>query len=1309
MSDVEIMDKSRLAQLSFIILFCLAGCDISPEDTGLTSSSGLVNKGVMSNAEVTAYKAGTLEFVKRTYTNSDGTFVFENLDYQGVIYVEVTTTSQTLSTCDATTGCGEFKDGLKLPGEYDKNLNGVVDFGDIHYYNDPNFKLTSFINPNFNDLENFGEFAVTPLTHIAAQRIISEGVGTATGVDTINAQVAELFGLEGVDITRLVPPDVTDEDKMSNATDAERMYSTLNAAVASSVTNTKDLVSVISELTDSFVNDGGLVGNSSNSEATTLATLQGLAEDVADTVESDLGVNMDAVQQKIQQEESENLSATPDALIEPVVTIEDSDGDGLTDTQENEIGTNPDLADTDSDGMTDGWEYLNSLDPTLNSDGSLDNDRDNLSNLQEFNLNTNPQSADTDGDLMLDGWEYLVGLNPLSNLDALLDPDSDSLTNVQEHSNGTNPFQSDSDSDGMPDDWEISNGLNANSNADASTDKDNDGLNNLQEFTLTTNPQSSDTDGDMMLDMWEYMNGLDPLLASDSGLDPDADTLTNLQEHNLGTDPFQSDSDFDGMPDNWEIDNALNPLFSSDAFDDFDVDGLTNAQEYITGTDPSNSNSNSDAGNILDGDEDTDGDGLQDKYEFLVGTDPVNEDTDGDLTLDGADSADGDDIPDELEVIEGLALGQDDYAVDFDGDTVSNGDEFQNGSNVHYKNSKIHYISNADTYSNISDSYAKKLLLLNETEIFINSDDVHNQDKAFLYSQSDVNNAYDGISHNISSDNYRLIQPYLDSTSLPGGTKFLDATPDGRIIVFSTSSDKVISGEGGINDEVYIVNRMTGSVISLDHPNEFDNGVLSASISADGRYLAFNSIATNVTDDTDMSGVDVFLKDLSSPAIDPVLVTRSTVANTTANSSSYDPQISANGQRIIFSSFATDLDAINASSDTSILNLYVYDVATSVMKRITKAEGNDAVYDIGTSKISADGKSVIYETQRDMLANDPGGSSYAKHLYYLNLEACFPSTVMDCLPILITHEEGSNGYSDVDNGEVGIASDLSSDGRYVVYISDGSNLDSGHGPSSSDPQIPLQEIYLWDRESNENRLVSQYLYNSAGNFQGSTPENMWLGGILATSDFSRLYITYGNAGLFTDSLLNCPAETDCLYKVHLGIEQTDSDSDGLNDRQELAMGTNAFLSDTDGDGLSDGDEINIHKTSPLLSDSDEDGIADNIELNGNTSPIMADTDSDLLSDFYENNTSQTDPLNSDSDGDGMLDGWEVYLGRLPGAFNADALSNDADADGLTDFEEFNDHYTDPLNSDSDGDGHTDSTEIDVYGSDPNDPNSVPEG
>lgn len=109
----------------------------------------------------------------------------------------------------------------------------------------------------------------------------------------------------------------------------------------------------------------------------------------------------------------------------------DTDDDGLQDGEEvNEYGTDPLDEDTDQDSMPDGWEVDNDLDP-LSEDASEDPDNDNLTNLMEYQLGTDPQNADTDGDGFPDGEEVEHNSDPNVPDDTLLLFDEDfSYTDV---------------------------------------------------------------------------------------------------------------------------------------------------------------------------------------------------------------------------------------------------------------------------------------------------------------------------------------------------------------------------------------------------------------------------------------------------------------------------------------------------------------------------------------------------------------------------------------------------------------------------------------------------------------------------------------------------------------------------------------------------------------------------------------------------------------------------------------------------------------------------------------------------------------
>ena len=91
----------------------------------------------------------------------------------------------------------------------------------------------------------------------------------------------------------------------------------------------------------------------------------------------------------------------------------DTDGDGLTDEEEEALGTDPLDPDTDGDGVSDGDEVALGTDPL-----DPDTDGDGLSDGDEVALGTDPLDPDTDGDGLSDGDEVALGTDPL-------DPDTD--------------------------------------------------------------------------------------------------------------------------------------------------------------------------------------------------------------------------------------------------------------------------------------------------------------------------------------------------------------------------------------------------------------------------------------------------------------------------------------------------------------------------------------------------------------------------------------------------------------------------------------------------------------------------------------------------------------------------------------------------------------------------------------------------------------------------------------------------------------------------------------------------------------------
>lgn len=161
----------------------------------------------------------------------------------------------------------------------------------------------------------------------------------------------------------------------------------------------------------------------------------------------------------------------------------DPDGDGLTNSQEKELGTNKNAADTDGDGLSDGAEFLTYKTDPLKADS----DGDGLNDGDEVNVyRTNPNKADTDGDGLTDGEE------------------------VAKYK--TDPLKADTDGDGLNDGAEVTQ-----YRTDAlKADTDGDGLSDGQEVNqYRTDPLKADTDGGTVNDGQEVANNTNPLDPND--------------------------------------------------------------------------------------------------------------------------------------------------------------------------------------------------------------------------------------------------------------------------------------------------------------------------------------------------------------------------------------------------------------------------------------------------------------------------------------------------------------------------------------------------------------------------------------------------------------------------------------------------------------------------------------------------------------------------------------------------------------------------------------------------------------------------
>lgn len=222
------------------------------------------------------------------------------------------------------------------------------------------------------------------------------------------------------------------------------------------------------------------------------------------------------------------------------------------------------------------------------------------------------------------------------------------------------------------------------------------------------------------------------------------------------------------------------------------------------------------------------------------------------------------------------------------------------------------------------------------------------------------------------------------------------------------------------------------------------------STSADGRYVAFESYATNLgTGSSGISGIqDIYVYDSQTNTTEWITQTPTGGA---ANGNSYSPSISGDGRYVAFVSQATNLGP--GGSGNGIKDIYVYDRELDVMKWIThNPDEGPASNSSNLPVISADGTTLAFQSTAKNLGS--GGSEYyVSDIYLYDLTNTDP----DYCPEWITQtSEGktANGAS--------MDPSISADGRYIAFETVATNLGSNpyirYGTGDG-----VRDIFVYDR------------------------------------------------------------------------------------------------------------------------------------------------------------------------------------------------------------------------------------------------------
>jgi len=237
------------------------------------------------------------------------------------------------------------------------------------------------------------------------------------------------------------------------------------------------------------------------------------------------------------------------------------------------------------------------------------------------------------------------------------------------------------------------------------------------------------------------------------------------------------------------------------------------------------------------------------------------------------------------------------------------------------------------------------------------------------FRNSPIYHLYDSSTGLLSSENSDA-----DGTLGNGGYYTTAFSSDGRYKAFVSDNANLVSEDTNGASDVFVWDRETGNTerISRNNSGVQANGAsFDVSISSDGRYVAFTSLATNLINNDNNDASDVFIYDTQTQTIE--LATKDSSGNQ-ANKKSYSPSISSDGSYLAFVSDATNL----VSGDTNTFaDVFVKDMQSGVVSIISR--NNSGVQANGASRqpsITGEGRYIVYESQAsNLVSNDFNGFS----------------------------------------------------------------------------------------------------------------------------------------------------------------------------------------------------------------------------------------------------------------------------------------------------------------------------------------------
>ncbi|GIU84056.1 MAG: hypothetical protein KatS3mg008_0831 [Acidimicrobiales bacterium] len=289
-------------------------------------------------------------------------------------------------------------------------------------------------------------------------------------------------------------------------------------------------------------------------------------------------------------------------------------------------------------------------------------------------------------------------------------------------------------------------------------------------------------------------------------------------------------------------------------------------------------------------------------------------------------------------------------------------------------------------------------------------------------------------------------------------------SPDGRFVAFTSYASDLVPGDTNGTGDVFVRDVVSGvtSLVSVDRfGGQADGSSFKPALSADGRFVAFYSAASDLVPGDTNGAQDVFVRDVVSGVTSLVSVDR---FGGPADANSDRAFVSADGRFVAFESYASDL----VSGDTNgVRDVFVRDVVSGVTSLVSVDRfGGPADQTSFGASVSADGRFVAFVSYASDLV--PGDTNGAPDVFVRDVVSGVTSLV------------SVDRFGGPADGE-SFGASVSADGRFVAFRSSASDLVEGDTNGVID-------VFVRDVVSGVTSLVSVDRFggpSNASSFTGS--------------------------------------------------------------------------------------------------------------------------------------------------------------------------------------------------------------------------------